>query len=46
MVWRLANNELKIMWEKAVVDTRFRYHGDISLEGLTKMEEDLSTAGL
>jgi len=46
MVWRLVNNELKIMWEKAVVDTRFRYHADILLEGLTKMEEDLSTAGL
>jgi hypothetical protein len=34
------------MWEKAVVDTRFRYHADISLGRLTKMEEDLSTTGL
>jgi len=34
------------MWEEAVVDTRFRYHADISLEGLMKIEEDLSTVCL
>jgi hypothetical protein len=34
------------MWEESVVDADFRYHADISLEWLKKVEEDLSTAGL